>query len=108
VNAAIAPWDIAVHGLTAGITTPTLRQVAGKARQAARAVSILRPPPSVAGLQSQLVTTLNRNAVHAEQWARAIQTHDRNAAARIAGEFRQDGRTVLKIDSEYKAKGVTL
>ena len=73
-----------------------------------RAVSALRPPASVAGLQSQLVTTLDGNAVHAEQWARALQMHDKGAAARIAGEFRQDGRTILRIDSEYKAKGVTL
>jgi hypothetical protein len=108
VNAAIAPWDVAIHGLRGHVTAIALREVATTAKQGAREIAALNPPPAVANLQTQLVATLNQNALHAGRWAQAVQNHDSAAAARLAGAFRQDGRTILKLDNEYKAKGVTL
>ena len=108
VNAALAPWDIAVHGLTSQITSSSLQAVANTATRGAQAVSALKPPPSVAGLQSQLVHILKENAIHAEQWGAALKRHDTAVAGRYGAEFRQDGRDILKLDREYKAKGVTL
>jgi hypothetical protein len=108
INAALTPWDIAVHSLIAQVSPGNLRKVASTAEQGADALSGVKPPPSVAGLQPELVATLKRNAIHASRWAEALQTHDTSAAGRLAAEFRQDGREILKIDSEYRSKGITL
>jgi hypothetical protein len=108
VNAAIAPWDIAVHGLSSHVTPTALKAVASTATQGAQTLHSLKPPPAVAGLQNRLVDVLNANAEHARQWAQALQRNDKAAAGRYAAQFRQDGRDILRLDNEFKAKGVTL